>query len=140
MLCCVVFCNVWWRYSLLNVPLDRVNVHGGAVALGHPIGCSGARIIGMRACMHVCIYVCMRMHACMYTYTMKKVKRMNLVCVVLYGMVWHDVSCAATVSQIFTILRTLPLRQEHCTLSSRLTMPALAALPSATVVAERLPL
>lgn len=32
--------------SLLNVPLDRVNVHGGAVALGHPIGCSGARIIG----------------------------------------------------------------------------------------------
>ena len=24
---------------------DRVNVHGGAVALGHPIGCSGARIV-----------------------------------------------------------------------------------------------
>jgi acetyl-CoA C-acetyltransferase len=24
---------------------DRVNVHGGAVALGHPIGCSGARIL-----------------------------------------------------------------------------------------------
>jgi acetyl-CoA C-acetyltransferase len=23
----------------------RVNVHGGAVALGHPIGCSGARIV-----------------------------------------------------------------------------------------------
>jgi len=23
----------------------RVNAHGGAVALGHPIGCSGARII-----------------------------------------------------------------------------------------------
>ena len=23
----------------------RVNVNGGAVALGHPIGCSGARII-----------------------------------------------------------------------------------------------
>lgn len=33
-------------YSLLGVPLDKVNVHGGAVALGHPIGCSGARIIG----------------------------------------------------------------------------------------------
>mmetsp|Transcript_29754 Transcript_29754/g.55143 ORF Transcript_29754/g.55143 Transcript_29754/m.55143 type:complete len:415 (-) Transcript_29754:565-1809(-) len=32
--------------SLLGVPLDKVNVHGGAVALGHPIGCSGARIIG----------------------------------------------------------------------------------------------
>ena len=24
---------------------DRVNVHGGAVALGHPIGASGARLI-----------------------------------------------------------------------------------------------
>ncbi len=24
---------------------DKVNVHGGAIALGHPIGCSGARII-----------------------------------------------------------------------------------------------
>ncbi len=31
---------------LMNLDLDRVNVHGGAVALGHPIGCSGARIIG----------------------------------------------------------------------------------------------
>jgi len=24
---------------------SRVNVHGGAVALGHPVGCSGARIL-----------------------------------------------------------------------------------------------
>ena len=24
---------------------DKVNVNGGAVALGHPIGCSGARIL-----------------------------------------------------------------------------------------------
>ncbi|MFP4234016.1 MAG: acetyl-CoA C-acyltransferase [Nitriliruptoraceae bacterium] len=29
----------------LGVDEDRVNVHGGAVALGHPIGCSGARIV-----------------------------------------------------------------------------------------------
>ncbi|MCS7172730.1 MAG: thiolase family protein [Armatimonadetes bacterium] len=29
----------------LGLPLDRVNVHGGAVALGHPIGASGARIL-----------------------------------------------------------------------------------------------
>ncbi|NMG17163.1 acetyl-CoA C-acetyltransferase [Aromatoleum bremense] len=29
----------------LNLPHDRVNVHGGACALGHPIGASGARII-----------------------------------------------------------------------------------------------
>ncbi len=25
--------------------LDKVNVHGGAVAMGHPIGMSGARIV-----------------------------------------------------------------------------------------------
>ena len=24
---------------------DKVNVHGGAVSLGHPLGCSGARIV-----------------------------------------------------------------------------------------------
>jgi acetyl-CoA acyltransferase len=24
---------------------DRVNPHGGAIALGHPLGCSGARIV-----------------------------------------------------------------------------------------------
>lgn len=29
----------------LNVPHDKVNVHGGACALGHPIGASGARIV-----------------------------------------------------------------------------------------------
>jgi acetyl-CoA C-acetyltransferase len=29
----------------LGVPHDKVNVHGGACALGHPIGASGARII-----------------------------------------------------------------------------------------------
>jgi acetyl-CoA C-acetyltransferase len=29
----------------LDVPHDKVNVHGGACALGHPIGASGARII-----------------------------------------------------------------------------------------------
>ena len=27
------------------IPHDRVNVNGGAVAIGHPIGCSGARIL-----------------------------------------------------------------------------------------------
>jgi len=29
----------------LSVPLEKFNVHGGAVALGHPIGCSGARVL-----------------------------------------------------------------------------------------------
>ncbi|WP_113719721.1 acetyl-CoA C-acetyltransferase [Arthrobacter dokdonensis] len=28
----------------LGIPLDRCNIHGGAIALGHPIGASGARL------------------------------------------------------------------------------------------------
>ncbi len=31
--------------KILNIPQDKINVNGGAVALGHPLGCSGARII-----------------------------------------------------------------------------------------------
>jgi acetyl-CoA C-acetyltransferase len=30
----------------LNVPHDKVNVNGGAIALGHPLGASGAMILG----------------------------------------------------------------------------------------------
>jgi acetyl-CoA acyltransferase len=30
----------------LPIPLDRTNTHGGAIALGHPLGMSGARIAG----------------------------------------------------------------------------------------------
>ena len=29
----------------LGVPEDRFNVNGGAIAIGHPIGCSGARVL-----------------------------------------------------------------------------------------------
>ncbi|HNU35236.1 MAG TPA: thiolase family protein, partial [Methanomassiliicoccales archaeon] len=29
----------------LGVPEDRFNINGGAIALGHPIGCSGARVL-----------------------------------------------------------------------------------------------
>jgi acetyl-CoA C-acetyltransferase len=29
----------------LKIPHEKVNVHGGAIALGHPIGCSGARTL-----------------------------------------------------------------------------------------------
>lgn len=29
----------------LDVDADRVNVRGGAIALGHPLGCSGARVV-----------------------------------------------------------------------------------------------
>ena len=28
-----------------NLPKDKVNIHGGAIAIGHPIGASGARIL-----------------------------------------------------------------------------------------------
>jgi len=28
-----------------GIDMERVNVHGGAVSLGHPIGCSGARVL-----------------------------------------------------------------------------------------------
>jgi acetyl-CoA C-acetyltransferase len=34
-----------WSARLLGLDHDRVNVHGGAVALGHPLGATGARIV-----------------------------------------------------------------------------------------------
>ena len=30
---------------MLDVPYDKLNVRGGAIALGHPIGTSGTRIV-----------------------------------------------------------------------------------------------
>src|SRR4051794_7721622 len=33
----------------LGYPLDQTNIHGGAIALGHPIGASGARLAGHAA-------------------------------------------------------------------------------------------
>jgi acetyl-CoA C-acetyltransferase len=29
-----------------KVPIDRINLHGGAIALGHPVGATGAALIG----------------------------------------------------------------------------------------------
>ncbi len=34
-----------WSAKMLDIPTEKVNVNGGAVALGHPIGCTGARLI-----------------------------------------------------------------------------------------------
>lgn len=31
--------------KILGLDLDKVNVYGGSVAIGHPLGCSGARIV-----------------------------------------------------------------------------------------------
>ena len=35
------------RYQqLLDIPGDKINVNGGAIAMGHPIGATGAMILG----------------------------------------------------------------------------------------------
>jgi acetyl-CoA C-acetyltransferase len=34
-----------WSARLMGIPNEKVNVHGGAVALGHPLGATGARIV-----------------------------------------------------------------------------------------------
>ena len=36
-------CSPCWRTS--PIPREKLNVNGGAIALGHPIGCTGARIV-----------------------------------------------------------------------------------------------
>ncbi|MCP5320778.1 MAG: acetyl-CoA C-acetyltransferase [Pseudomonadales bacterium] len=41
------FAAVVLRYqALLGIPDDRINVNGGAIAMGHPIGATGAMILG----------------------------------------------------------------------------------------------
>ncbi len=32
-------------FELKNIPQERLNIYGGAIALGHPVGASGARIV-----------------------------------------------------------------------------------------------
>ena len=34
-----------WSAKMLDIPTSKVNVNGGAVALGHPLGATGARIV-----------------------------------------------------------------------------------------------
>lgn len=34
-----------WSARMLDIPIDKVNVNGGAVALGHPLGATGARLV-----------------------------------------------------------------------------------------------
>jgi acetyl-CoA C-acetyltransferase len=41
------FASVVMRYmGALNIPHDRINVCGGAIAMGHPLGATGAMITG----------------------------------------------------------------------------------------------
>jgi acetyl-CoA C-acetyltransferase len=32
-------------HKKLNIPYDKINLYGGAISMGHPLGCSGARIV-----------------------------------------------------------------------------------------------
>ena len=34
-----------WSARMLDIPTEKVNVNGGAVALGHPLGATGARLV-----------------------------------------------------------------------------------------------
>ncbi len=34
-----------WSARMLDLPIEKVNVNGGAVALGHPLGATGARLV-----------------------------------------------------------------------------------------------
>ena len=49
----------------LNIPYEKINIYGGAISMGHPLGCSGARIVatlltilknnnGKRGCASIC--------------------------------------------------------------------------------------
>ena len=49
----------------LGIPMDRLNVNGGAIAMGHPYGMSGQRLAGhaliegrRRGARRVCVTMC----------------------------------------------------------------------------------
>jgi acetyl-CoA acyltransferase len=37
-------CQVLYCVRKLNLEINKVNIHGGAIALGHPLGCTGAKL------------------------------------------------------------------------------------------------
>ena len=39
-------CQVLYCRDKLGIPDERLNVNGGAIAVGHPYGVSGARLVG----------------------------------------------------------------------------------------------
>ncbi|MBT95690.1 MAG: acetyl-CoA C-acyltransferase [Acidimicrobiaceae bacterium] len=44
--CNEAFASVMLSWAQVHdVPMDKVNVNGGAIALGHPVGCTGSRLI-----------------------------------------------------------------------------------------------
>jgi len=40
---------VLFAINELGLDLSKVNIHGGAIAIGHPLGATGARIVGTLA-------------------------------------------------------------------------------------------
>src|SRR5690606_23042969 len=58
-------CQVIYCRDKLGIPNDRLNVNGGAIAVGHPFGMSGARLTGhallegrRRGVRHVVVSMC----------------------------------------------------------------------------------
>ena len=58
-------CQVLYCRDRLGIPDDRLNVNGGAIAIGHPFGMSGARLVGhallegrRRGVKHVVVGMC----------------------------------------------------------------------------------
>jgi acetyl-CoA C-acetyltransferase len=58
-------CQVIYSRDRLGIPDDRLNVNGGAIAIGHPFGMSGARLVGhallegkRRGVKHVVVSMC----------------------------------------------------------------------------------
>ncbi|MBV6423982.1 MAG: 3-ketoacyl-CoA thiolase [Steroidobacteraceae bacterium] len=58
-------CQVLYCRDTLGIPNDRLNVNGGAIAIGHPFGMSGARLVGhallegrRRGVRHVVVSMC----------------------------------------------------------------------------------
>jgi acetyl-CoA C-acetyltransferase len=57
--------QVLYCVDRLGIPMERLNVNGGAIALGHPYGVSGQRLTGhaliegrRRGAKHVCVTMC----------------------------------------------------------------------------------
>jgi acetyl-CoA C-acetyltransferase/acetyl-CoA acyltransferase len=40
----VLYCR-----DTLGIPMDRLNIHGGSISIGHPFGMTGSRLVGTLA-------------------------------------------------------------------------------------------